>query len=118
MTETDKTDERIALIDQLEQEVKSRPTDIDLQRRLGWAYYGKGRFQEAQRVLEDAAARAKGDIEILYALGMAAKMSGEKAKARGIFESLREISLESLEDTRRAMLKRMAEIQILLLERD
>lgn len=118
MTEADTGSERAALIDQLEQELKVSPSDIDLQRRLGWAYYGKGRFQDARRVLENAAASAKEDVELLYALGMASKMSGERDKARQIFNSLSQVPLEAEEDTRSAMLKRMAGLQLLLLDRD
>jgi cytochrome c-type biogenesis protein CcmH/NrfG len=117
MTETGAVDKRAELIAELEQEVRSKPSDVDLQRRLGWAYYGKGRFQDARRVLDEAASIAKQDIEVLYALGMASKMAGEKQAARKVFEALREIPLGPEDDARRAMLKRMAEIQILLMER-
>lgn len=117
MTEVDAVDERKQLISELEQELNSKPSDVDLQRRLGWAYYGQGRFEDARRVLGEAASTAKQDIEVLYALGMASKMSGEKTAARETFETLREIPLRSDEDTRQAMLKRMAELQLLLMER-
>ena len=75
-------------------------------------------IQDARRVLENAAARAKEDIEVLYALGMASKMSGERDEARRIFNSLSQVPVEAEEDTRSAMLKRMAGLQILLLDRD
>jgi cytochrome c-type biogenesis protein CcmH/NrfG len=117
MTEVEAVDEREQLISELEQELKSKPSDVDLQRRLGWAYYGRGRFQDARKVLDEAASIAKQDIEVLYALGMASKMSGEKRAARETFEALREIPLGSEQDARRAMLKRMADLQLLLMER-
>jgi len=98
----------VSVIDRLREELDRNPTDVNPYLRLGWTYYGEDRLDEAIHVFQDAKNRFPGDIEVLYALALAYKKAGHEKDALPIFRTVVK-SAEDLDDqTRGAMLRRLA----------
>jgi tetratricopeptide (TPR) repeat protein len=98
----------VSVIDSLKLDVERNPTDVKKYLRLGWAYYGEDRLDEAIETFRNAKHRFPEDIEVLYALALANKKAGNGEDALGIFRNVIE-STKSLQDqTRGAMLRRLA----------
>lgn len=100
--------EEVSIIDSLKSEVEQNPTDLNKHLRLGWAYYGEDRLDEAIDAFRDAKNRFPEDIEVLYALALAYKKAGNKKEALGIFRNVIEAASKLQDQTRGAMLRRLA----------
>jgi tetratricopeptide (TPR) repeat protein len=100
--------EEISLIDSLKSEVERNPTDLNNRLRLGWAYYGEDRLDEAIDAFLDAKHRFPEDIEVLYALAIAYKKAGRKKEALAIFRNVIQAASKLQDQTRGAMLRRLA----------
>ena len=114
MAEKVQASEGLANIDALQQEAAQNPNDREIQRRLGWTLFGLGRLEEARAAFEAARERWPEDIEFHYGLGLALKQLGQVEQALASFEQA--LSGDS-ESVRAAMLRRMAEEQKNILEK-
>ncbi len=105
----DKDDvQEVSVIDNLKAEVDRNPTDIKKHLRLGWAYYGEDKLDEAIDAFRDAKDRFPEDIEVLYALALAYKKAGKGDDALKIFRNVIEFATNLDDQTRGAMLRRLA----------
>jgi Flp pilus assembly protein TadD len=104
-------------LEALQEEVKSNPSDANVLRRLGWAYYGAGEAYEAKKVLSDAVSRFPEDLEIYYALGMVLKKIGEDQAAKEHFQKTIDLA-EGQVDPRISMLHHLAQNQINMIEQE
>jgi Flp pilus assembly protein TadD len=104
-------------LEALKEEVKTNPSDVDVLRRLGWAYYGAGEAYEAKKVLSDAVSRFPDDLEIYYALGMVLKKIGEDDAAKEHFQKTIDLA-EGKVDPRISMLNHLAQNQIQMIEQE
>jgi tetratricopeptide (TPR) repeat protein len=104
-------------IDSLKSEVERNPTDVKKYLSLGWAYYGGDQLDEAIETFRNAKHHFPEDIEVLYGLALAYKKAGYGEEALDIFRKVIE-STKSLQDqTRGAMLRRMAIGHVHVIER-
>jgi len=92
----------------LQEEASRQPDDRDLQRKLAWALYGAGRFEEARDAFEKARERWPDDIEFHYGLGLSLKQLGQKEVALTEFEKALATGERSVQAS---MLRRLAEEQ-------
>lgn len=92
----------------LQEEASKNPGDRGLQRRLAWAFYGAGRFEESRAAFEKARDRWPEDIEFHYGLGLALKQLGQKDAALAEFEKALGIKAGTVQAS---MLQRLAEEQ-------
>ncbi|NIS81521.1 MAG: tetratricopeptide repeat protein [Anaerolineales bacterium] len=104
-------------IEELENEVKAKPGDATLKKRLGWAYYHAGEPFEAKRILETARSANPGNVEILYALGIVLKKIGEKSDARQVFSEVVQLTENADVSPRHSMIRHLAENQITIMDR-
>jgi tetratricopeptide (TPR) repeat protein len=117
MTKAEIDMQEVSIIDNLKAELERNPTNVKKYLRLGWAYYGENKLDEAIETLQDAKHRFPDDIEVLYALALAHKKAGDSEEALANFREVVK-SVEHLDDqTRGAMLKRLAKGHINILER-
>jgi Flp pilus assembly protein TadD len=103
-------------LEALKEDAKTNPSDVNVLRRLGWAYYGAGEAFEAKGVLSDAISRFPEDLETNYALGIVLKKIGEDDTAIELFQKTMDLAEEKV-DPRISMLKHLAQNQILMIER-
>jgi len=80
---TSRTDEGLALIQRAH---KLAPTDPFILDSLGWAFYRMGRFDEAERYLQQAL-EGRPDAEIAAHLGEVLWHKGEHEKARALWKA-------------------------------
>lgn len=100
--------EAIDTIESLRDELKRNPKEATNYLRLGWAYYAKGKYEDAVETFEDANDRFGDDVEVLYGLALALKMKGNKDKALGYFRKVTLLA-EKIDDKAKAgMLRRLA----------
>ena len=100
--------EEIDPIEALEEERKRNPNDVGIYLRLGWAYYGKSDYEKAAQIFSDGMERFSDDVELLYALALAQKKSGESGQALTNFRKVTLLA-EKLEDSSKSgMLRRLA----------
>jgi tetratricopeptide (TPR) repeat protein len=100
--------EEVSGFDNLIAEVERNPTDLKKHLRLGWAYYGEDKLDEAIEAFRNAKDRFPEDIEVLYALALAYKKSGKGDDALGYFRRVIEFATNLDDQTRGAMLRRLA----------
>jgi tetratricopeptide (TPR) repeat protein len=99
---------QLSKIDGLKMEVEKNPTDIINHLRLGWAYYGEDKSDEAADAFQAAIDRFPEDLEALYALGLALKKIGKGSEALKLFKRVIDLT-EKLEDQIKGeMLRRLA----------
>jgi tetratricopeptide (TPR) repeat protein len=97
-----------AYLEDLRQEIQGNPKDIRSHIKLGWALYAKGQYEEALKALDIARSRFPDDLEVLYPLGLILKKLGKKEEALKVFRSVIEKSKDLEDQTRGAMLRRLA----------
>jgi thioredoxin-like negative regulator of GroEL len=81
----------------------------------GWRLYGLGELEEARRVMVPVSARAPGDPEAAYLLGMIFKAQGDTALAVKAFAAAKRTAGDQPDRTRAKMLERLAQANIELL---
>ncbi len=101
----------------LQKEAEEQPNEAGPQVRLGWALYGAGRLQEARQVLEAATRLHPKDLEVLYALALTLKRSGDSETARKHFQAVSELVGTVSDRTRAAVLRRITHGHLNMLER-
>ena len=95
-------------IEAMKKELKRNPNEAESYLRLGWEYYSEGDYEMAAEIFSDGIDRFTDDVEILYALALAQKKSGEMSKALTNFRKVT-LQAEKLEDrSRSGMLRRLA----------
>lgn len=104
--------------EELKKEATAHPEDVALQRRLGWAYYHAGESYEARETLERNLTRHPKDVDTNYALGIVLKKIGETASARDQFEKVKQLTEQDPGGTHFSMLRHLARIQLVLMERN
>jgi tetratricopeptide (TPR) repeat protein len=82
-----------------------------------WRLYGQGKPLEAAEALERGLREAPGEIEILYALGLSLKHSGQAERALRIFRQIVEVASRRSAQVRTLMLRRLAQGHVNMLER-
>lgn len=95
-------------IDEIRLEAQTKPEDLEAQYRYAWALLNLGRNEEARAVFESGRSRWPDAIEFLYGLGMVGKAAGDKQLASTNFSLA---AGKEASDVRGTMLKRLAEIQ-------
>lgn len=103
-------------IEAFQRQAQESPSDAAAQLRFGWALYGAGRLQEAQKVLEEAARNHPNDLEVLYALGLTLKRAGDPEPARAAFQKILELIPGIQDRTRSAILRRIAHGHLHMME--
>jgi tetratricopeptide (TPR) repeat protein len=95
-------------IEAMKKELKRNPNEVESYLRLGWGYYSNADYEKASEIFSDGVDRFPEDVEILYALALALKKSGEESKALTNFRKVTLLA-EKIEDQSRAgMLRRLA----------
>jgi tetratricopeptide (TPR) repeat protein len=95
-------------IEAMKKELKKFPNDVGSYLRLGWAYYSNADYEKASETFSDGVDRFPEDVEIIYALALALKKSGEASKALANFRKVTLLA-EKLEDrSKSGMLRRLA----------
>ena len=92
----------------LQEKASRQPDDRDLQRKLAWALYGVGRFEDARDAFEKARERWPDDIEFHYGLGLSLKQLGQREVALTEFGKALATGERSVQAS---MLRRLAEEQ-------
>jgi len=108
MTDIQSDVEAASIIENLKAEVERNPTDLKKHLRLGWAYYGEDKLDEAIDTFQNAKNRFPDDIEVLYALALAYKKVGKGEDALEIFRNVIKSAPNLQDQTRGAMLRRLA----------
>lgn len=108
MTESGQDNDQMSEIQELQEQLKQKPNDVNNHCRLGWAFLGADRLEEAVDVLRSANQRWPQEIEIGYALGLALKRQGHGTAAIEIFGQAAGIEVNSV---RAGMMKQLAEEQ-------
>lgn len=104
-------------IESLQQAAQDQPDEAGPQIRLGWAFYGAGRLQEARQVLEAASRRHPKDLEAAYALALTLKRAGDSEAARKQFQMTSDMVAAVGDRTRAAVLRRIVRGHLNMLER-
>lgn len=100
--------EEIDLIQDMKNKLKKDPKEAGSYLRLGWAYYGEKKYEDAARTFLDGIDRFPDDVELLYALALAQKKKGETNLALTNFRKVTLLA-EKLEDRAKSgMLRRLA----------
>ena len=108
MTKQTSQVEEISVIESLKAEVERNPTNVNHHLRLGWTYYGEDKLDQAMEAFRNAKDRFPEDIEVLYALGLTYKKSGKQKEALDIFHTVIKFAENIDDQTRGAMLRRLA----------
>lgn len=91
-----------------EGEALRAPDDAGARLRYGWALYGSGDAEGASVQARLAAGLAPSDAEAPYLLGMALKVKGDAGGAVAAFRSAASMAAGQGENSRAAMLRRLA----------
>jgi cytochrome c-type biogenesis protein CcmH/NrfG len=100
--------EPTSILEELKADVERNPTDLKKHLRLGWVYYGEDKLDEAIDTFRNAKKRFPEDIEVLYALALAYKKVGKGDEALEIFRNVIKSAPNLQDQTRGAMLRRLA----------
>jgi tetratricopeptide (TPR) repeat protein len=92
-------------ISKLQEELKKNNNDVAAHCRLGWAYYGSGKIDEAVSIFQAARQRWPDEIEVNYGLGLALKAQGKTEEALVSFGRTEELPVDTV---RGSMLKKLA----------
>jgi tetratricopeptide (TPR) repeat protein len=108
MTKAPVQAEAIETIESLRDDLKRNPKEAKNYLRLGWAYYAKGKYEDAVETFKDANDRFSDDVEVLYALALALKVMGNKDKALSYFRKVTLLAEKIKDKDKAGMLRRLA----------
>ena len=83
----------------------------------GWSHLSRGEYDQALEAFEKAAALDRRSIDAQYGLGSAARLKGDKERARQAFMRAIEISEAGTSDVKGTMMGRMARWSLRELEK-
>ena len=95
-------------IAELEAATTLKPDDVQTQLEYGWALYGHGRFEEAERAFVRCTSIAPGEPDVHYGAGLVLKALGRKEAALEEFDRAADVALRHPDRVRGQMLHRMA----------
>jgi Flp pilus assembly protein TadD len=116
MAVTERLEEGAPELEELEARVSESPNEVQPLRELGWALYGRNRFEEAVEKFEQAVQRFPDDPETHYALGLAHKAAGTEDKARQSFRQTIDLAEDDPKKVRSNMMLVLAKRQLHMLE--
>jgi tetratricopeptide (TPR) repeat protein len=93
-------------IEKLQAEVAANPKSPEAFANLGWAYYGKGQWQEAAKAFGQALSLSADQLEAHYGLALVHKATGAKMEAIASFERASALAAKLDDHVRNQMLTR------------
>jgi cytochrome c-type biogenesis protein CcmH/NrfG len=105
-----------AFIETLRKQVQTNPEDADNHRQLGLGLFRTGEVEQAQEILEAANVRFPDNLELQYALAIVLKGQGDFERAHDLFMQVAALAKSQPDETRYAMIARLAVVQAEILD--